>query len=139
MKIARSEYTDAILEFLIKSGQASKYAIAKGTAIPYPTVLRNLPKMVIAHVVHKIGEGKRGAEIYAATPKGTIIAYFRGRVRTSELLLIDKALLFDGRSIKKIVLYVKGKFATKCRKMLDAVPKITERMRRVDTGLEKFE
>ncbi len=52
---------------------------------------------------------------------------------------IDKALLFDGRSIKKIVLYVKGKFATKCKKMLDAVPKITERMRRVDTGLEKFE
>ena len=93
MKIARSEYTDSILEFLIKGGQASKYAIAKGTAIPYPTVLRNLPKMVTAHVVHKIGEGKRGAEIYAATPKGTIIAYFRGRVRTSELFMALPAIM----------------------------------------------
>jgi len=54
-------------------------------------------------------------------------------------LIIDKALLFDDRSIKKIVLYVKRKLATKCRKMLDAVPKITERMRRADSGLEKFE
>ena len=93
MKIARSEYTDSILEFLIKSGQASKYAIAKGTAIPYPTVLRNLPKMVKAHVVHKIGEGKRGAEIYAATPKGTIIAYFHGRVRTAELFMALPAIM----------------------------------------------
>lgn len=93
MKIPGSEYADAILEFLIKNGHASKYAIAKGTDIPYPTVLRNLPKMTKAHVVHKIGEGKRGAEIYAATPKGTIIAYFHGRVRTSELFMALPAIM----------------------------------------------
>lgn len=91
--MAGSEYTDAILEFLIKNGHASKYAIAKGTAIAYPTVLRNLPKMANAHVVHKIGDGKRGAEIYAATPKGTIIAYFHGRVRTSELFMALPAIM----------------------------------------------
>jgi hypothetical protein len=43
--------------------------------------------MAAAHLVQKIGEGKRGAEIYVATPKGTLIAYFSGRVRTSELFM----------------------------------------------------
>lgn len=86
MKTAKHEYED-IIEFLIKKGPSSKYAIAKGTAIPYPTVLRKLPEMENAHIVQKIGEGKRGAEIYIATPKGTLIAYFSGRVRTSELFM----------------------------------------------------
>ncbi|MBE0516942.1 MAG: hypothetical protein IBX41_06065 [Methanophagales archaeon] len=86
MKRAGHEYEE-IIEFLIKRGPSSKYAIAKGTAIPYPTVLRKLPEMEKAHVIQKIGEGKRGAEIYVATPKGTLIAYFSGRVRTSELFM----------------------------------------------------
>ena len=86
MKTAKHEYED-IIEFLIKRGPSSKYAIAKGTSIPYPTVLRKLPEMENAHTVQKIGEGKRGAEIYIATPKGTLIAYFSGRVRTSELFM----------------------------------------------------
>jgi hypothetical protein len=86
MKTAKHEYED-IVEFLIKKGPSSKYAIAKGTSIPYPTVLRKLPEMENAHTVQKIGEGKRGAEIYIATPKGTLIAYFSGRVRTSELFM----------------------------------------------------
>jgi hypothetical protein len=86
MKTAKHEYED-IIEFLIKRGPSSKYAIAKGTAIPYPTVLRKLPEMEKAHIIQKIGEGKRGAEIYIATPKGTLIAYFSGRVRTSELFM----------------------------------------------------
>jgi len=86
MKTAKHEYEE-ILEFLIKKGPSSKYAIAKGTSIPYPTVLRKLPEMEKAHIIQKIGEGKRGAEIYVATPKGMLIAYFSGRVRTSELFL----------------------------------------------------
>jgi len=86
MKPARREY-ERILEFLIKNGTASKYAIAKGTAIPYPTLLRKLPEMAGAHLVQRIGEGKRGAELYVATPKGTLIAYFSGRVSTAELFL----------------------------------------------------
>jgi hypothetical protein len=86
MKLARREY-ERILEFLIKNGTSSKYAIAKGTAVPYPTLLRKLPEMAGAHLVQKIGEGKRGAEMYVATPKGTLIAYFSGRVRTSELFV----------------------------------------------------
>jgi len=40
-----------------------------------------------AHLILKIGVGKRGAEIYVATPKGTLIAYFSGRVATAELFL----------------------------------------------------
>ena len=86
MKTAKHEY-ERVLEFLIKNGSASKYAISKGTAIPYPTVLRKLPEMEAAHLIQKIGEGKRGAEIYVATPKGTLIAYFSGRVRTAELFM----------------------------------------------------
>lgn len=86
MKTAKHEYED-VIEFLIKRGPSSKYAIAKGTSIPYPTVLRKLPEMENAHIIQKIGEGKRGAEIYIATPKGTLIAYFSGRVRTSELFM----------------------------------------------------
>lgn len=86
MKRVGHEYEE-ILEFLIKKGTASKYAIAKGAAIPYSTVLRKLPEMEEAHLIRKIGEGKRGAEIYSATPKGTLIAYFNGRVRTSELFM----------------------------------------------------
>lgn len=86
MKPAKHEY-ERILEFLVKNGSSSKYAISKGTAIPYPTVLRKLPEMAGAHLIQKIGEGKRGAEIYVATPKGTLIAYFSGRVRTSELFM----------------------------------------------------
>lgn len=86
MKPTKHEY-ERILEFLIKRGASSKYAVSKGAAIPYPTVLRKLPEMAEAHLVQKIGEGKRGAEIYVATPKGTLIAYFSGRVRTSELFM----------------------------------------------------
>lgn len=86
MKPAKHEY-ERILEFLIKNGSSSKYGIAKETNIPYPTVLRKLPEMERAHLVRKIGEGKRGAEIYVATPKGTLIAYFSGRVETAELFL----------------------------------------------------
>ena len=86
MKSSKHEY-ERVLEFLIKNGSSSKYAISKGTAIPYPTVLRKLPEMEEAHLIQKIGEGKRGAEIYVATPKGTLIAYFSGGVRTSELFM----------------------------------------------------
>jgi len=86
MKTSKHEY-ERVLEFLIKNGSSSKYAISKGTAIPYPTVLRKLPEMAEAHLIQKIGEGKRGAEIYVATPKGTLIAYFSGRVRTVELFM----------------------------------------------------
>jgi hypothetical protein len=86
MKPAKHEY-ERILEFLIKNGSASKYGIAKETAIPYPTVLRKLPVMERAHLIQKIGVGKRGAEIYVATPKGTLIAYFSGRVETAELFM----------------------------------------------------
>ncbi|HID20283.1 MAG TPA: hypothetical protein EYP28_05045 [Methanophagales archaeon] len=87
MKISRSEYIVTILEFLIKKGPSSKYAISKGAAIPYPTVLRKLPEMAEGHMVQKVGVGKRGAEIYVATPKGTLITYFAGRVRASELFM----------------------------------------------------
>jgi len=87
MKMPRDEHIGAILEFLVKNGPSSKYAISKGTDIPYPTVLRKIPGMVAAHAILKIGEGKRGAEIHVATPKGTLIAYFSGHVRTSELFL----------------------------------------------------
>ena len=80
-------YTGSILKFLILNGPSSKYAIAKGTDISYPTVLRKIPGMVAAHVIQKIGVGKRGAEIYVATPKGTLIAYFSGLVRTPELFM----------------------------------------------------
>jgi hypothetical protein len=86
MKTSKHEY-ERVLEFLIKNGSSSKYAISKGTTIPYPTVLRKLPEMSEAHLIQKIGEGKRGAEIYVATPKGTLIAYFSGRVRTAELFM----------------------------------------------------
>jgi hypothetical protein len=86
MKTSKHEY-ERVLEFLIKNGSSSKYAISKGTAIPYPTVLRKLSEMAEAHLIQKIGEGKRGAEIYVATPKGTLIAYFSGRVRTVELFM----------------------------------------------------
>ncbi len=87
MKMPGDEHIGAILEFLVKNGPSSKYAIAKATAISYPTVLRKIPGMAAAHAIHKIGEGKRGAEIYVATPKGTLIAYFGGHVRTSELFM----------------------------------------------------
>jgi len=87
MKMLGDEHIGAILEFLVKNGPASKYAIAKATAISYPTVLRKIPGMAAAHAIQKIGEGKRGAEIYVATPKGTLIAYFGGHVRTSELFM----------------------------------------------------
>ena len=80
-------YTGSILKFLILNGPSSKYAIAKGTNISYPTVLRKIPGMAAAHVIQKIGVGKRGAEIYVATPKGTLIAYFSGLVRTPELFM----------------------------------------------------
>ncbi|MHC1599749.1 MAG: hypothetical protein ACXQS5_02880 [Candidatus Methanospirareceae archaeon] len=86
MKMPKHEY-ERILEFLIKHGASSKYAISKGAAIPYPTVMRKLPEMAETHLVQKIGRGKRGAEIYVATPKGTLIAYFSGYVRTSELFM----------------------------------------------------
>jgi len=86
MRRAGHEYEE-ILEFLIKKGPSSKYAIGKGAAIPYPTVLRKLPEMERLRIIQKIGEGKRGAEIYVATPKGMLIAYFSGCVRTSELFL----------------------------------------------------
>ena len=43
-------------------------------------------------------------------------------------LQIDKALLFDGRSIKQDFLYIKGELATKCRQLLDAVPKIGDKI-----------
>ncbi|MHC1624073.1 MAG: hypothetical protein ACXQTR_05735 [Candidatus Methanospirareceae archaeon] len=82
----KHEY-ERILEFLIKHGASSKYAVSKGAAIPYPTVMRKLPEMAETHLVQKIGRGKRGAEIYVATPKGTLIAYFSGYVRTSELFM----------------------------------------------------
>ena len=86
MRPSKQEY-ERVLEFLIKNGPSSKYAISKGTGIPYPTVLRKLPEMDEARLIQKIGEGKRGAEIYVATPKGTLIAYFSGRVRTAELFM----------------------------------------------------
>ncbi len=86
MKLSKHEY-ERILEYLIKKGPSSKYAISKGTDIPYPTVLRRLSEMAETRLIQKIGEGKRGAEIFVATPKGTLIAYFSGRVRTSELFL----------------------------------------------------
>ncbi len=81
------DYTGAILKYLILNGPSSKYAIAKGADISYPTVLRKIPGMVTAHMLHKVGVGKRGAEIYVVTPKGTLIAYFSGLVRTSELFM----------------------------------------------------
>ncbi len=81
------DYTGAILKFLILNGPSSKYGIAKGTEISYTTVLRKIPGMVAAHVIQKVGEGKRGAEIYVVTPKGTLIAYFNGLVRTPELFM----------------------------------------------------
>ena len=86
MKPSKQEY-ERVLEFLIKNGPSSKYAISKGTVIPYPTVLRKLPEMDEARLIKKIGEGKRGAEIYVATPKGTLMAYFSGRVRIAELFM----------------------------------------------------
>ncbi len=86
MRRSKHEY-ERVLEILIKNGPSSKYAVSKGTAIPYPTVLRKLPEMEEAHLIQKIGEGKRGAKIYVATPKGTLIAYFSGRVRTAELFM----------------------------------------------------
>ncbi len=86
MKPSRHEY-EGILEFLIKKGPSSKYAISKGAAVPYPTILRRIPGMEAAHIIQKVGEGKRGAKIYVATPKGTLLAYFAGRVRTSELFM----------------------------------------------------
>ncbi len=85
--MSKYEYIGTILEFLIKKGPSSKYAISKGAAIPYPTVLRKLPEMEAAHIIQKVGEGKRGAEIYVMTPKGALIAYFGGHVRTSELFV----------------------------------------------------
>lgn len=86
MKRAGHEYEE-ILTFLVKKGPSSKYAIGKGAAIPYPTVLRKLPELEAMHIIQKIGVGKRGAEIYVATPKGMLIAYFSGSVRISELFL----------------------------------------------------
>ncbi len=85
--MSKYEYLGAILEFLIKAGPSSKYAISKGAAIPYPTVLRKLPEMKVAHIIQKVGEGKRGAEIYMMTPKGALLAYFGGHVRASELFM----------------------------------------------------
>ena len=85
--MSKYEYIGAILEFLIKKGPSSKYAISKGTAIPYPTILRKLPEMEAAYIIQKVGEGKRGAEIYVTTPKGALLAYFGGHVRTSELFI----------------------------------------------------
>jgi len=85
--MSKYEYVGAILEYLLKKGPSSKYAISKGTAIPYPTVLRKLPEMEVAYTILKVGEGKRGAEIYVATPKGALLAYFGGHVRTSELFV----------------------------------------------------
>jgi len=58
------EYIGAILEYLLKKGPSSKYAISKGTAIPYSTVLRKLPEMDAAYIIQQVAEGKRGAEIY---------------------------------------------------------------------------
>ncbi|MHC1610625.1 MAG: hypothetical protein ACXQTW_03330 [Candidatus Methanospirareceae archaeon] len=86
MKMPKHEY-ERILEFLIKHGASSKYGISKGAAIPYPTLLRKIPEMGAAHLIQKIGRGKRGAEIYVATPKGALISYFSGDVRTSELFM----------------------------------------------------
>lgn len=85
--MSKYEYLGAILKFLIKKGPSSKYAISKGTAIPYPTVLRKLPEMEATQIIRKIGEGKRGAEIHVITPKGALLAYFDGHVRASELFV----------------------------------------------------
>jgi hypothetical protein len=93
MKMSKYEYIGAILEFLIKQGPSSKYAISKGAAISYPTVLRKLPEMEAAYIIQKVGEGKRGAEIYVATPKGALLAYFGGHVRTSELFVALPAIM----------------------------------------------
>ena len=85
--MSKYEHIGVILEFLIKKGPSSKYAISKGTAVPYSTVLRKLPEMEAAYIIQKVGEGKRGAEIYVMTPKGALFAYFGGHVRTSELFV----------------------------------------------------
>ncbi|MCW3129120.1 MAG: hypothetical protein N2V75_03345 [Methanophagales archaeon] len=91
--MSKYEYIGAVLEFLIKKGPSSKYAISKGTAIPYPTILRKLPELEAAYIIQKVGEGKRGAEIYMMTPKGALIAYFGGHVRTSELFVALPAIM----------------------------------------------
>lgn len=91
--MAKYEHIGAILKFLIKKGPSSKYAISKGTAIPYPTILRKLPELATAHIIQKVGEGKRGAEIYVTTPKGALLAYFGGNVKTSELFVALPAIM----------------------------------------------
>lgn len=87
MKSRRYEYIGRILGILIKEGPSSKYGISKGSSIPYPTVLRKLPGMAGVHMVKKVGEGDRGAEIYVATPKGALLAYFGGFVDTYDLFV----------------------------------------------------
>lgn len=87
------EYIGAILEYLLKKGPSSKYAISKGTAIPYSTVLRKLPEMDAAYIIQQVAKGKRGAEIYMITPKGALLAYFGGHVRTPELFVALPAIM----------------------------------------------
>ncbi len=91
--MSKYEHIGAVLEFLMKKGPSSKYAISKGASVPYPTVLRKLPELEAAYIIQKVGEGKRGAEIYMMTPKGALIAYFGGHVKTSELFIALPAIM----------------------------------------------
>jgi len=87
------EYINDILELLTKRGPSSKYRIAKGSRIPYPTILRKLPELEKAGMIKRIGEGKRGAEIYVATPTGALLSYFNQRVNASELFLATPTIM----------------------------------------------
>lgn len=87
------EYINNILEFLTKRGPSSKYRIAKGSRIPYPTILRKLPELEKAGMIKRVGEGKRGAEIYIATPTGALLSYFNERVNAFELLLATPTIM----------------------------------------------
>jgi len=87
------EYINDILEFLTKKGPSSKYKIAKGVKIPYPTILRKLPELEKIGMIKKIGEGKRKAEIYVSTPTGALLSYFNQRVNASELFLATPTIM----------------------------------------------
>ena len=90
---AKSEYVLNMLRFLILNGPSSKYAIEKGTEIPYPTVLRKIQKLRGNGYIEMVKRGKRRAQIYDVKLKGVLYVYDKTKLYNEQIMLVLWRLL----------------------------------------------
>lgn len=83
---AKSEYVLNMLRFLISNGPSSKYAIEKGTEIPYPTVLRKIQKLERDGYIEMVKRGKRRAQIYDVKLKGVLYVYDKTKLYNEQVI-----------------------------------------------------